>query len=55
MLQLTHSFTSDKPTETLWSLVLDLPRLVPCVDGGSVTETVDETSVKAKIVVSSTR
>jgi uncharacterized protein len=51
MLQISHSFTSEKPTEALWGLVLDLPRLVPCVEGGSVTKVRDDTSVDAKIVV----
>lgn len=51
MVELDHSFSNDKPTEELWEAVTDLERLVPCVEGGSVTETVDDDSVKAQILV----
>jgi uncharacterized protein len=51
VVELDHSFSNDKPTEELWEAVTDLERLVPCVEGGSVTETVDDDSVKAQILV----
>ena len=51
MVELDHSFSNDKPTEELWQAILDLERLIPCVEGGSVTETIDDDSVKAQILV----
>jgi carbon monoxide dehydrogenase subunit G len=51
VVELDHPFSNDKPTEELWEAVTDLERLVPCVEGGSVTETVDDDSVKAQILV----
>jgi carbon monoxide dehydrogenase subunit G len=51
MVDLTHPITTDKPLDETWALVLDLDRLVPCVQGGSVGESVDDSTVKAKIKV----
>ena len=38
MVELDHPFTTDKPIEESWTAILDLERLVPCVEGGSVLE-----------------
>jgi carbon monoxide dehydrogenase subunit G len=51
MVELDHPFTTEKPVEDTWSLVLDLERLVPCVEGGSVIEKTGEEQVKAEIRV----
>jgi carbon monoxide dehydrogenase subunit G len=51
VVELDHSFSNDKPTDELWEAITDLERLVPCVEGGSVTETIDDDSVKAQILV----
>ena len=51
MVELDQPFTTDKPIEDSWGLVLDLERLVPCVQGGSVTEKTSDDSVKAEIKV----
>ena len=51
MVELDHSFSNDKPTDELWPAILDLERLVPLVQGGTVTEKVDDDSVKAEIFV----
>jgi uncharacterized protein len=51
VVELDHTFSNDKPTDELWEAITDLERLVPCVEGGSVTETVDDDSVKAQILV----
>jgi uncharacterized protein len=51
MVQLDHPFSSSKPTEETWQAILDLERLVPCVDGGRVLEVTGPESVKAEIVV----
>jgi uncharacterized protein len=50
-VELDHSFTTAKPIDESYATVLDLERVVPCVEGGSVLETVDPTSVKAEIKV----
>ncbi len=51
MVELDHEFTMGKPVEEAWQAVLDLERLVPCVQGGSVTERTGPDSVKAEIAV----
>ena len=38
MVELDHPFQTGKPLEENWEAILDLERLVPCVEGGSVTE-----------------
>jgi uncharacterized protein len=48
---LDHSFTSDKPVDETWEAILDLDRLVPCVEGGSVLERTGPDAVKAEIKV----
>jgi uncharacterized protein len=51
MVELDQPFTTDKPIEDSWRLVLDLERLVPCVQGGSVKEKTSDDEVKAEIKV----
>ena len=51
MIELDHSFTSAKPVDETWESVLDLERLIPCVEGGKVTERTSEDAVKAEILV----
>jgi uncharacterized protein len=51
MVELDHPFTTDKGVEHSWSTVLDLEKLVPCVEGGSVVEKTGPESVKAEIKV----
>jgi carbon monoxide dehydrogenase subunit G len=51
MVELDHPITTDKPVEDRWKLVLDLERLVPCVQGGKVLEKTGDQSVKAEIRV----
>jgi uncharacterized protein len=51
MVRLDHSFTTDKPIDEMWAAILDLERLVPCVEGGSVSERTAPDSVKAEIRV----
>ena len=51
MIELDHSFTSDKPIDETWDAILDLERLVPCVEGGSVLERTGPDAVKAEIKV----
>jgi carbon monoxide dehydrogenase subunit G len=51
VVELDHQFTTSKPTDETWNAILDLPRLVPCVQGGSVLEETSPDSVKAEILV----
>jgi uncharacterized protein len=51
LIELDHSFTSAKPVDETWESVLDLERLIPCVEGGKVTERTSEDAVKAEILV----
>ena len=51
MVELDHSFTSGKPIDETWDAILDLDRLIPCVEGGSVLERTGPESAKAEIKV----
>jgi carbon monoxide dehydrogenase subunit G len=51
MVELDHSFSTGKPIDETWEAILDLERLVPCVEGGSVLERTGPESVKAEIKV----
>ncbi len=51
MVELDQPFQTSKPIDDSWGLVLDLERLVPCVEGGSVLEKTGDESVKAEIKV----
>jgi uncharacterized protein len=51
VVELNHSFTAGKPIDETWDAILDLERLVPCVEGGSVLERTGPDAVKAEIKV----
>lgn len=51
MVELDHPFSIAKPIDETWEAILDLDRLVPCVEGGSVLERIDNDSVRAEIKV----
>lgn len=51
MVELDHRFTTSKPLDESWASILDLERLISCVQGGSVIEQVDPETVKAQIDV----
>ena len=48
-VELEHSFTTSKPIDESFAAILDLDRLVPCVEGGSVIEHTGPESVRAQI------
>jgi len=50
-VELEHPFTTAKPIDESFAAILDLERLVPCVEGGSVLETIGPSAVKAQIKV----
>jgi uncharacterized protein len=51
MVELDHSFTTGKPIDEAWEAILDLERLVPCVEGGNVLERTGPDEVRAEIKV----
>ena len=51
MVELDHSFSTGKPTDYNWEAILDLDRLIPCVQGGRVVERTSPTAAKAEIKV----
>ncbi len=51
MVELDHPFSTSKPIAESWQAILDLERLIPCVQGGRVIEATGPDSVKAEIKV----
>jgi uncharacterized protein len=51
MVELDQPFETSKSIDDNWGLVMDLDRLVPCVQGGSVLERTGDDQVKAEIKV----
>jgi uncharacterized protein len=51
MVELDHSFSTGKPTDYNWDAILDLERVIPCVEGGRVIERTAPDSAKAEIKV----
>jgi uncharacterized protein len=50
-IELDHSFSTTRSLDDSFATILDLERVVPCVEGGSVLETTGPDSVKAEIKV----
>ncbi len=51
MVELDNRFQNGKPTDYNWDAILDLDRLIPCVEGGRVIERTSPESAKAEILV----
>src|SRR3954453_21758264 len=51
MVELDHSFQNGKPEDYNWDAILDLDRLVPCVQGGRVVERTSPSEAKAEVKV----
>jgi carbon monoxide dehydrogenase subunit G len=51
VVELDHSFQNGKPTDYNWEAILDLDRMIPCVQGGRVIERTSPTEAKAEIKV----
>jgi carbon monoxide dehydrogenase subunit G len=51
MVELDHRFETPKGTDEAWRAILDLDRVIPCVEGGSVVERTSPTTAKAQIKV----
>src|SRR4029450_438500 len=50
-VELDHSFSTAKPIDESFAMILDLERVVPCVEGGTVLETTGPDSVRAEIKI----
>jgi carbon monoxide dehydrogenase subunit G len=50
-VRIENSFQVDAPVEDAWALLMDVPRIVPCMPGAQLTETVDDDHWKAKMAV----
>jgi len=48
---LDHPFSTSRPIDESFATILDLERVVPCVEGGTVLETTGPGSVNAEIKV----
>jgi carbon monoxide dehydrogenase subunit G len=51
MVELKHEFSNGKDTDYNWTAILDLDRIIPCVEGGSVIERTSDDEAKAEILV----
>lgn len=51
MVELDHSFSTGQDVEYNWDAVLDLDRIIPCVEGGKVIERESPDLAKAEIKV----
>jgi carbon monoxide dehydrogenase subunit G len=50
-VELDHSFSTARPIDESFAAILDLERVIPCVEGGSVLERTGPESVRAEIKV----
>lgn len=50
-VELDHTFTTSRPIDDSFATILDLERVIPCVEGGTVLETISDDAVKAEIKV----
>lgn len=48
-MQIENEFTITAPADRLWSHLLDVERIAPCMPGAELTETVDERTWKGKV------
>jgi uncharacterized protein len=50
-VELDHPFTTSRSLDDSYAVILDLERVIPCVEGGSVLERTSDDSAKAEIKV----
>ncbi len=50
-MKLENEFFVQAPPEDAWALLIDVPRVIPCMPGAELTEVVDETTFKATMKV----
>ena len=51
MVELDHTFENGQPLDYNWEAILDLDRIIPCVEGGSVIERNSPEVAQAQILV----
>jgi carbon monoxide dehydrogenase subunit G len=50
-MRLENSFEVPAPPEAAWGLLMDVPRIIPCMPGAKLDETVDDKNWKATMAV----
>ncbi len=50
-MKLENAFEVGAPPERAWDLLMDVPRVIPCMPGTELTEVVDESNWKARMSV----
>ncbi len=50
-MKLENSFEVPAPPEQAWALLMDVPRIIPCMPGATLDETVDDSHWKATMAV----
>jgi uncharacterized protein len=50
-VKLENSFDVPAPPEQAWALLMDVPRIIPCMPGAQLDETVDDENWKATMAV----
>ena len=50
-MRLENSFEVTAPPEDAWELLMDVPRVIPCMPGAELVETVDDSNWKARMRV----
>ena len=50
-MKLENSFEVEAPREAAWDLLMDVPRVIPCMPGAELTETINESTWKAHMKV----
>jgi len=50
-MKLENSFEVPAPPEEAWALLMDVPRIIPCMPGAKLDETVDDENWKATMAV----
>jgi len=48
-MEIENEFTVAAPADRLWSYLLDVERIAPCLPGAELTETVDDRTWKGKV------
>jgi uncharacterized protein len=50
-MRLENSFEVPAPPEAAWGLLMDVPRIIPCMPGATLDETLDDANWKATVAV----
>ncbi|MDP9235524.1 MAG: SRPBCC family protein [Actinomycetota bacterium] len=50
-MEIANSFEVPAPVEQVWSFLLDVERVAPCMPGAELTETIDDSNWKGKVKI----